>query len=134
MEEKVKNSFDDLLTVVSVFHYVLGGFQLLMSFLGVFYIVMGILMGTGAMESAKSAPPEALGWVFGSIGVVIMLFCLLLGFLSIKTGRNIHKRRNRMFCIVVDAILCLMVPFGTIVGIFGLILMTRPEIEAEFTG
>lgn len=135
MTEKVGNGEGDILTVVSVFHYVVGGFQILMSFIGLFYVAMGILMGSGALESAKNPPPpEAVGWVFGGIGAVITLLCLVLGSLSIKAGTNIRKRRNRMFCIVVDAILCLMVPFGTIVGIFGLIMLTRPETEKEFTG
>ena len=135
MDEKVKNGSDDLLTVVSVFHYALGGLQLFMSLIGIFYIVMGFLMGTGALESGKSAPPpEAMGWVFGGIGVLITAFCLVLGFISIKAASNIRKRRNRMFCITVDAILCLLVPFGTIVGIFGLIILTRSETIEEFTG
>ncbi len=134
MDEKQKNCYGDLLTVVSVFHYVVGGLQLFMSLLGVFYIVMGVLMGTGALESGKSTHPEAMGWVFGGMGVLIAVFCLILGSLSIKAGSNIRKRRKRMFCIVVDAILCMLVPFGTIVGIFGLIMLTRPENIEEFTG
>ncbi|HPJ27548.1 MAG TPA: hypothetical protein PLM22_01350 [Candidatus Sabulitectum sp.] len=126
---------DDVLTLVSVFHYVYGGFQILLSLIGVLYIVMGILMGTGTLGTAKSPPPpEAMGWIFGAIGVIITVFCLTLGAMSIKAGTNIRRRRNRMFCIVVDAILCLMVPFGTIVGVFGLVMLTRPEAAEEFTG
>lgn len=135
MEEKTKNGTGDLLAVVSVFHYVVGGFQLLTSLLGFFYIAMGILMGSGALDSGKSAPPPAaMGWIFGGIGVVVALLFILLGSLSIKAGTCIRRRKKRMFCITVDAILCLLVPFGTIVGIFGLIMLTRPETIEEFTG
>ncbi len=126
---------DDVLTLVSVFHYVYGGFQILLSLIGVLYIVMGISMGSGTLGTAKSPPPpEAIGWIFGAVGVIITAFCLTLGVLSIKAGTSIRRRRNRMFCIVVDAILCLMVPFGTIVGVFGLVMLTRPEAAEEFTG
>lgn len=135
MEEKAKNSSDDFLTLVSVFHFVVGGFQMLLSLIGVVYLVIGIAIGSGALETAKSsAPPEAMGWIFGGFGVVITLIFLTLGGLSIKAGINIRKRKNRMFCMVVDAILCLMIPFGTIVGIFGLVMLTKPEVEETFTG
>lgn len=135
MEEKGTAGPDDLLTVVGIFHYVAGGFQMLMSLLGLFYVAMGILMGTGTLGTAKSPPPpEAIGWIFGAVGVIITAFCLTLGVLSIKAGTSIRRRRNRVFCIVVDAILCLMIPFGTIVGIFGLVMLTRPGAAEEFTG
>ncbi len=135
MEEKGTIKSNDLLTVAGVFHYVIGGFQMLMSLLGLFYVAMGILMGTGALDTAKSPPPpEAMGWIFGAVGVFITAFFLSLGVLSIRAGSSMRTRRNRMFCIVVDAILCLMVPFGTIVGVFGLVMLTRPEVAEEFTG
>ncbi|MCK5842674.1 MAG: hypothetical protein KAH31_10925 [Candidatus Sabulitectum sp.] len=125
----------DLLSIVSIFHYVLGGFQMMISLAGVVYIVMGILMTTGAMDSAKGeAPPPELGWIFVGIGTVFVLLFITIGLFTIKTGINMHRRRNRTLCIVIDSILCLMVPFGTIVGIFGLVLLTKPEISDEFEG
>jgi hypothetical protein len=135
MQEAQRNENSDFFKVVSIFHYVLGGFQMLFSLIGVLYIVMGILMTSGSLEPSKSsAPPEAIGWIFSGIGVVITLMFLSIGLLSIKTGKNLSRRRNRTFCIVVDAILCLMVPFGTIVGIFGLVLLMKPESQELFTG
>jgi len=132
---EVSKQDGDLLSIVSIFHYVLGGFQMLFSLIGFVYVAMGILMATGAMDSAKGeAPPPELGWIFGGIGVVFVLVFLTMGILAIKAGININKRRHRTFCIVIDAILCMMVPFGTIVGIFGLVLLTKPETAGEFGG
>lgn len=132
---EVSRKDGDLLSIVSIFHYVLGGFQMLFSLIGFVYIAVGILMATGAMDSAKGgAPPPELGWIFGGVGVVFVLIFLAIGLLTIRTGINISRRRRRTFCIVIDSILCTMVPFGTIVGIFGLVLLTRLETVEEFKG
>ncbi|MCK5785608.1 MAG: hypothetical protein KAH54_03510 [Candidatus Sabulitectum sp.] len=125
----------DLLSIVSIFHYVLGGFQMLFSLIGLVYVAMGILMASGAMESSSGNPPPAeMGWVFGAVGVVFVLVFITMGILTIRTGINISKRRRRTFCIVIDSILCMIVPFGTIVGVFGLVLLTKPENAEEFQG
>ncbi len=132
---KVSRPDDDLLSVVSIFHFVLGGFQMLFSLIGLIYVAMGILMATEALDSTKgNPPPPELGWIFGGFGVVFVLVFLTIGLLTIKTGTNMRKRKQRTFCIVIDSILCMMVPFGTIVGIFGLVLLTKSENANEFEG
>lgn len=132
---EVRKQDSDLLSVVSIFHYVLGGFQMLISLAGFVYVVVGVLMVTGAMDSAKGEPPPPeLGWIFVVIGIVFVLIFITIGLFTIKTGINMRKRRSRTLCIVIDSILCMMIPFGTIVGIFGLVLLTKPEIADEFEG
>ena len=134
MNEPVKAD-NDLLSIVSIFHFVLGGFQMLFSVFGLFYLGMGILIASGDLEPTKGTPPPAeIGWIFGAVGIIFTLVFLTIGLLAIKTGTNIRKRRNRTFCIVIDSILCMMIPFGTIVGIFGLVLLMKPEITEEFKG
>ena len=133
--EKITTQDSDMLSIVSIFHFVLGGFQMLFSLIGFIYVAMGILMASGQMDSTNGNPPPAeLGWVFGGIGVVFVLIFITIGLLTIKTGKNIRKRKNRTFCIVMDSILCMMMPFGTIVGIFGLVLLTKQGSVEEFGG
>ncbi len=134
MNEVVKPD-NDLLSIVSIFHFVLGGFQMLFSLIGLIYLGMGILIASGELESAKGTPPPAeIGWIFGAVGIVFTLVFLTIGLLAIKTGTNIRKRKNRTFCIVIDSILCMMIPLGTIVGIFGLVLLMKPENAGQFEG
>jgi len=132
---EVENTRTDMFRIVSIFHFVLGGFQLLFSLFGFLYLAMGILIATGSMDTGKSQPPpEMVGWMLGAIGVILIVLFLCIGILSIKTGINLSRKKHYTFCIVFDSILCLMVPFGTIVGIFGLILLTGKETAGEFEG
>ena len=135
MNDTVTKQNGDMISLVSIFHFVLGGFQMLFSLVGLVYVAIGAMMASGAMESTKgNPPPPELGWIFGGVGVVFVLVFITVGFLTIRTGINIRRRRRRTFCMVIDSILCLMVPFGTIVGIFGLVLLTKAETVKEFEG
>ena len=108
---------------------------MLFSLIGFVYVAIGILMATGAMDSTNGEPPPPeLGWVFGGVGIVFVVVFLTIGIMTIRTGINMSRRKRRTFCIVIDSILCMMVPFGTIVGIFGLVLLTKTEIAEEFEG
>jgi uncharacterized membrane protein len=133
--QEVKNNDNDQFRIVSIFHFVLGGFQMLFSLIGFVYLLIGVLMTSESLDAGKSVPPpEIVGWIVGGIGVVLIVLFLSIGFLSIRTGINISRRKHHTFCIVMDSILCLMVPFGTIVGIFGLLLLTKQETAGEFEG
>ncbi|MCD6587867.1 MAG: hypothetical protein J7K88_04895 [Candidatus Fermentibacteraceae bacterium] len=135
MSDTVTKQNGDMISLVSIFHFVLGGLQMLFSLIGLVYVAIGAMMASGAMESTKgNPPPPELGWIFGGVGVVFVLVFITIGFLTIRTGINIRRRRRRTFCMVIDSILCLMVPLGTIVGIFGLVLLTKPETAEEFEG
>ncbi len=138
MEEvtQVKKADGDKLLIISIFHYVLAAFQMLFSLAGLIYITFGFLIANGTMEASKgtTAPPVEMGWIFIVFGVIFVTIFFVLSILTLKTGINISKRKHRTFCIVIDSILCLWVPFGTLVGIFGLVLLTKPEMAFEFRG
>jgi hypothetical protein len=135
VDDTASKQNSDMISLVSIFHFVLGGFQMLFSLVGLVYVAIGAMVASGAMESTKgNPPPPELGWVFGGFGVVFVLVFVTIGFLTIRAGINIRRRRRRTFCMVIDSILCLMVPFGTIVGIFGLVLLTKAETAEEFEG
>lgn len=133
---KIKKAETDKLLIVSIFHYLLAGFQMLFCAVGLVYLFFGVLIASGTLEPSKGAgaPPEAMGWIFGVLGVIFVIIFFTMSILTLVTGINISKRRNHIFCIVIDSILCLWVPFGTLVGVFGLVLLTRPEIAVKFLG
>ena len=49
-------------------------------------------------------------------------------------GRSLARHRRYTFCLVVAAILCLFVPFGTLLGVFTIIVLVRSTVRARFLG
>jgi len=61
----------------------------------------------------------SFGWIFA---VIIFL-----------TGRFLAKRKRYMFCLVIACVECLFMPFGTVLGVFTIIVLMRPSVKELFT-
>lgn len=61
-----------------------------------------------------------------------MLFGWTLGALTALSGRYIQQRKNRIFSIVIGCVNCIMVPVGTVLGVFDLVLLTNTEVVKEY--
>ena len=128
----------DQLRLLSIFHYVLAGLCIFPLLYGVFYMVIGIFAGAmiaSAPNTNDSGPPAVLfGGIFVIIGLFIVIVSLTIGFLIFKSGRNLSKQTGYTFCFVIACISCVFMPFGTILGIFTLIVLSRDTVKAIFNG
>ena len=109
--------------------------------LGVFYYIVGVL----GIPACLIAPIIMLkSGAFEKIGPGlkhIYLFCLIgagIGSLAIVaciliTGYGLRHQRWRTFCFVISILLCFSFPIGTIMGVLGLILLTKPETKKLFS-
>ena len=52
----------------------------------------------------------------------------------IAAGRFLAKRRHYMFCLVMAGIECLFMPFGTVLGVFTIIVLIREGVKEMFSG
>ena len=48
------------------------------------------------------------------------------------SGRCLAQRRRYIFCMVMAAIACLFVPLGTVLGVFTIVVLAKPEVKATF--
>jgi O-antigen/teichoic acid export membrane protein len=72
------------------------------------------------------------GWIFVIFaGVMIVCGLTLAGFMA-YAGRCLTQRRRYTLCLVVAALSCMLMPFGTVLGIFTLIVLMRPPVKAAF--
>jgi len=55
-----------------------------------------------------------------------------LSVLMIVAGRKLRRRAAHTFCIVIAAIECIFMPFGTVLGIFTLIVLTKESVKKLF--
>lgn len=59
-----------------------------------------------------------VGWAFA--------VCVILA------GRFIVRRKHYIFCLVIASLNCLFMPFGTILGVFTIVVLIRPSVKALF--
>ncbi len=121
----------DHLRLLSIFHYIVGGVTALLSLIPVIHLMVGLAMVTGKLEGAD---PEArlFGWFFVVFaGVFIACGMTLAGFI-VYAGRCLQQRRRHMLCVVVAALSCMMMPFGTVLGVFTLVTLTKPSVKVLF--
>ena len=126
---------DKTLDLLAMFHYIVGGITAFFSCFPFIHLFLGISIVSGDFIDSKGAigPPEALfGWIFIILGATFIIFGWALAVCMIIAGRYIKQRKKRMFCFVIAAIECMLMPFGTVLGIFTLINLNKDSVKALF--
>jgi len=122
------------LGLLSVFHFVgagLGGLGVI--FLGLHYVLMSSVMHkAAALNTTAEVPPDAFfdifRWFYLVMGTWLGSSCVL----NLLAGLYLRARKHRRFCIVVAALNCLHMPFGTILGIFTIVVLVRDSVRTMF--
>ncbi len=120
------------LKLLSIFHYVVGGLLAVCSCFLLIYLAMGVAFVAAPPSPSAGAPPSELGWfiiVFSTLG---LLFGWTWAVCVMVAGWSLHRRKHYIFCIVMAGIVCLFQPFGTILGVFTLIVLLRPSVKQLF--
>ena len=121
------------LDLLAICHYVLAALSALLGLLPAFYVAMGFAIATGRLGDGRPPGPERLfGWLFVAFGLALILGALAYAALLVLAGRSLQQRRRRTFCLVMAAISCAFVPFGTVLGVFTIVSLSRPEVQALF--
>lgn len=123
------------LRLLSVFHYVVAGLSALFACFPIFHLIFGVVMIFGAGHGKNDPfPPALFGWLFVILAGTFMVFGWTLALCMLFAGRFLSQRRNRTFCLVVAGISCMFFPFGTVLGVFTLIVLMRPSVQDLFEG
>lgn len=130
---------DDIqhLNILSIFHYVVAGISGLFSLFPIFHLMMGISMLTGGFfpsEAEMEAPfPFGMfGLMFTLIPAAMIFFGLVFSAFIAAAGYFLAKRKNHMFCLVMAGVSCIFMPFGTVLGVFSIIVLSRPTVKELF--
>lgn len=120
------------LKLLSVFHYVLGGVTAFFGCIPIVHVVIGVLALAGKLDDNRGGPPPGFGWMFVIMGGAAILFAWTLAGGMILCARNLSARRAYTLCLVTAGLECLLMPLGTILGIFTLVVLSRPTVKAAF--
>jgi hypothetical protein len=125
------------LKLLSIFHYVVGGMAGLFGTFPILHVIAGIFFIVAPEEiwnkgGPQAPPPAFFGWMFVIFGSIAILLGWTLAALLITAGRFLARRKHYMFCFVTAAIECLWIPFGTILGVFTIVVLIRESVKQLF--
>lgn len=123
------------LNLLAIFHYVVGGLAALFSFFPLFYSVIGgfLLYAAGhPSPNSQEPPPAFLGWIFILLGAVFFITGVTMAICILIAGRCLSRRKGYSFTLVIACIECLFLPFGTILGVFTIVALSRKSAKALF--
>lgn len=128
---------DDIshLTLLSVFHFVLGALSLVgLGFMLLQWFIMETMLGNPEIwKHQPGGPPPAqfmaiFKWfyLFGGACIVVA------GIANVISGVFLRKRRHRMFSLVVAGLNCMAFPLGTALGVFTFIVLLRESVRSVY--
>jgi len=128
-----KSEDEQYLQLLSIFHYIVAGIAGLLACFPIFHLTVGVSMIIAALTGPDEAAPMAIfGLVFALIGGSIILAGWAFAVCVAVAGRFLAARRHHTFCLVMAGIECIFTPFGTVLGVFTLLVLTRPSVKEMF--
>jgi uncharacterized BrkB/YihY/UPF0761 family membrane protein len=122
------------LRLLSIFHYLMAALFALFSLFPVVHLVLGVMMLAGSGEFGADPPPAFVGWLVSCVAVFLIFLGLAFSACFALAGRNLARHRSWIFCMVIAGIACTMMPVGTVLGIFTILVLNRPSVRALFEG
>jgi len=124
---------EEHLRLLAIFHYVVAGLGALFACFPLIHVAMGLMLFFGSAFTHKgpgnNLPPQWFGLIFVVIGGVMVVLGWTAAICTFISGRYLAKRRKRMFSFVMAVVLCMFMPFGTVLGIFTIIVLRRESVQ-----
>jgi len=128
------------LRLLSIFHYVVAGITAFFACFPVIHLTVGLVMlfapvGAGQGQNGPPNDPAVLrliGIVFVIVATLVISIGWAIAVCIFMAGRFLSRRRHYMFCLVVAGIMCVIAPFGTVLGVFTIIVLMRPSVKPLF--
>lgn len=135
--ENLRHKDDEHLKLLAVFHFILGGFSLLMiGFVVLHFLLMKQIFMSPDIWKGKGGVPHMPPTEFFQIFKWFYLALGMIGFLSgvanAVSGFFLLRKKYRTFSLIVGGVNCLHFPFGTVLGIFTLLVLLRESVRQSY--
>jgi len=121
------------LRLLAIFHYIVGGVAVFFALFPLIHFGVGLWMllsPESLQNSGNGQPPvEFIGYLFVALGLVFVVLGQTMAWLMIYSGRQIQKREKYMLSFVMACVMCMFIPFGTILGVFTIIVLSRDSVK-----
>ncbi len=126
------------LNILSIFHYVFAGITGISACFPIFHLIMGLsmLFGNFYPEEVGAEIPfpfEMFGLMFTLIPAAIIIIGWVFAIAIAISGYFLSKRRNYLYCLIVAGISCVFMPFGTILGVFTIVVLMKDDVKNLFS-
>ncbi|MEJ2196814.1 MAG: hypothetical protein P8X73_18420 [Ignavibacteriaceae bacterium] len=137
-ELKLKQQIIDAehLRLLCLFHYISGGIKLFLSLVLLFQFLLLIFFWEGLMQSydghrftSNNELDSTILNIFFYLWLFILVIIISQGILEILSARFIKQRKNRIFSYILAIMNLLSIPYGTILGIMTIIVLSRNSIK-----
>lgn len=123
--------------LLAIFHFVFGGLAFAgIGFLCVHYAIMHAVFSNPDVWKAQpqTMPPkaflDAFIWFYLFMGVLLLTGLVL----NVLSGFFLLQKRNRLFSLIVGGLNCLQIPFGTALGVFTILVLSRDSVRQLYAG
>ncbi len=125
---------DEQIRLLSIFHCVVAGMAGLFSMFPIFHLAFGIFLIVAPQKfSGNGEPPPAfLGWFLVIFAAVFIILGLTFATFVLVNGRFLAKRKHHRFCLVMSCVECIFMPFGTVLGTFSILVLSRESVKKQF--
>lgn len=122
---------------IAVFTFVYAGVSALFSFFPVIHLTIGISMLNGSLFDGNTPTDTVFPFNLFALMFTIIPAIMILGGLTYSialaiSGNFLLKKRHYIFCMIMAGISCAFAPFGTVLGIFTILLLQRPSVKNLF--
>jgi hypothetical protein len=133
VEDQVRQD-DEHLRLLAIFHYVVAALMAAWGSFPIIHMVVGAAMVLHKFDKPGNAPPdEFMGWMFLLMGGAFVVVGWGMAIATAVAGRSLTQRRRYMFCLVMAGLMAaLCMPFGTVLGVFTIIVLIRPSVKQAF--
>ena len=128
----------DHIKLLSVFHVIFAGLALLgIAFLFVHYTVMHTVFSNPDLwKGPKDAGPppkvflDTFVWLYVFMGAIMVIACAT----NLLSALFLRRKQHRIFSMVVGGLDCLQIPFGTALGVFTVVVLSRDSVRDLYDG
>lgn len=125
-DQRIKDG--EQLKTLAVLYYVMGGLTVATTSIALIHFITGLFF--------IFAPPEPgmkmIGFIFAGIAALVLSIGWSIGGGTIYAGRMIQVRRRPLFTKIMAAFNCWSFPFGTALGVWTFVLLSRPSVKALY--
>ena len=125
----------DKARLLGLFFWLFTAFNILViAIIAVIYIALFGFIFTAAPQKAGDPPPELIMGIIMVVFVFVLIFTVLFSVPKVIAGYGLRKNKPwaRIWALIASIMACLSFPFGTAIGVFGLVFLFSDEGKRYF--